>query len=78
MPISPEQIREALLATDAEFQRLAQEHAQYEAELERLSKQPYLSAEDRLREVTLKKKKLRAKDEMEQLIAKHLDLAAIP
>jgi len=71
MPISPEQIREALLANDAEFQRLVQEHSQYEAELERLSNQAYLSAEDRIREITLKKKKLRAKDEMEQLIAKH-------
>jgi uncharacterized protein YdcH (DUF465 family) len=71
MPISPEQVREALLANDEEFQRLDQEHSQYEAELERLSKQPYLSAEDRIREITLKKKNLRAKDEMEQVIAKH-------
>lgn len=72
MAISLQEIREALLANNAEFQRLAQEHSQYEAELERLSKQPYLSSEDRMREVSLKKKKLRVKDEMEQLIASHL------
>ncbi len=78
MPISPEQVREELLANDAEFQRLARQHSQYEAELERLSKQPYLSAEDRILEITLKKKKLRAKDEMEQRIAKHRSPASAP
>ncbi len=69
MPISPREIREHLLANDAEFQRLAQEHSRYEAQLEQLSKAPYLSSEDILRQATLKKLKLRVKDEMERLIA---------
>lgn len=71
MPISPREIREQLLASDAEFQRLAQEHSRYEAELERLSRQAYLSSEDLILEITLKKKKLRVKDEMEQLVSRH-------
>ncbi len=71
MPISPQEIRERLIATDAEFQRLAQEHSRYEAQLEQLSKAPYLSSEDIIRQSTLKKLKLRVKDEMEQLIARH-------
>jgi uncharacterized protein YdcH (DUF465 family) len=69
MPISPREVREQLLASDAEFQRLAQEHSRYEQELERLSRQPYLSSEDLILEITLKKKKLRVKDEMEMLVS---------
>ena len=71
MPISPRDIREQLLASNAEFQRLAQEHSRYEAQLEQLSKAPYLSSEDIIHQTTLKKLKLRVKDEMEQLIARH-------
>jgi uncharacterized protein YdcH (DUF465 family) len=64
-----QEVRERLLAGDAEFRHLAEEHSRYEMQLEQLSKSPYLSAEDILLEATLKKKKLRVKDEMEKLIA---------
>ena len=64
-----QEVRERLLAGDAEFRHLAEEHSRYETQLEQLSKSPYLSAEDILLEATLKKKKLRVKDEMEKLIA---------
>lgn len=70
MPISRRDIREQLMASDAEFQRLVEEHSRYEAQLEQLSKAPYLSAEDIVQETTLKKLKLRVKDEMERLIAR--------
>ena len=70
MPISRRDIREQLMASDAEFQRLVEEHSRYEAQLEQLSKAPYLSAEDIVQETTLKKRKLRVKDEMERLIAR--------
>jgi uncharacterized protein YdcH (DUF465 family) len=62
-------IREQLLAGDAEFQHLAQEHTRYETQLQQLSKSPYLSAEDILLEANLKKMKLRVKDEMERRVA---------
>ncbi len=71
MPISPREIREQLMASDAEFQRLVEEHSRYEAQLEQLSKTPYLSSEDIIRETTLKKLKLRVKDQMERLVAQH-------
>ena len=71
MPISPRGIREDLMATNAEFQRLAKEHSQYEAQLEQLTKSPYLSSEDITQQVQLKKLKLRVKDAMEQLVARH-------
>jgi len=71
MPIVPQEIREHLMASSTEFQRLASEHSQYESQLEQLSKQTYLNAEDLLLVTKLKKLKLRVKDEMEQLVARH-------
>lgn len=64
------EVREQLLAGDAEFRHLAEEHSRYEAQLEQITKSPYLSAEDILLEAELKKQKLRVKDEMEKLVAR--------
>ena len=69
MPILPGDVRQHLMSSNPEFQRLAQEHTRYETQLEQLSKQPYLSSEDLLLETELKKRKLRVKDEMEMLVA---------
>jgi uncharacterized protein YdcH (DUF465 family) len=71
MPIKAQDIRRSLKSSDAEFQRLAEEHSNYEAQLEQLHRQPYLSSEDLILEVRLKKLKLRVKDRMEQLVAQH-------
>lgn len=71
MAASPQEVRELLLARDADFQRLVQEHSQYEVQLDRLSNQTYLNSEDLLLEIELKKRKLRVKDEMEMLVARH-------
>ena len=46
--------RDILLQTDAEYQRLAQQHQQYEAELQQICKSPYLNSEDLLEEIKLK------------------------
>jgi uncharacterized protein YdcH (DUF465 family) len=71
MAASPQEVREQLLARDADFQRLASEHSQYEVQLDRLSNQTYLNSEDLFLEIELKKRKLRVKDEMEMLVARH-------
>ena len=59
--------RDILLDTDAEYQRLAEQHSKYEAELHRITTSSFLSAEDLLEEIKLKKKKLHCKDEMERI-----------
>ena len=64
------EIREHLMHGDAEFQKLAEEHARYSTQLEELTRTPYHSAEDLLREAELKKLKLRLKDEMERRVAR--------
>ena len=70
------EIREQLLTGDAEFQRLAEEHARYATQLEQLSRTIYRSAEDLQLELHLKKLKLRIKDEMEKRIARRLKPAS--
>jgi len=65
-----EAIREQLMADNPEYQRLLQEHAHYAAQLERLASKHYLTVEEQLEEVRLKKLKLRVKDQMEMLVQK--------
>jgi uncharacterized protein YdcH (DUF465 family) len=62
--------RDVIADTDAEYQRLAAIHKQYEAELQNLSRSPYLNSEDLIEEIRLKKLKLHVKDEMERLAAR--------
>jgi uncharacterized protein YdcH (DUF465 family) len=61
--------RDILLDTDAEYQRLAEQHAKYEAALKELTSDPYLNSEHLLEEIKLKKMKLHCKDEMERIAA---------
>ncbi len=63
-----EAIREQLMANNAEYQRLCEEHARYSAQLEQLAQKSYLTEEEKLEEVRLKKLKLRVKDRMEMLV----------
>jgi uncharacterized protein YdcH (DUF465 family) len=62
--------RDILLDTDAEYQRLFEQHEKYDSELRRILKEPYLSSEDLLEEIKLKKMKLRCKDEMERIASR--------
>ena len=58
-------VREQLIASSEEFRRLADEHSNYAQRLESLISKKYLSEEEKVEEVRLKKLKLRLKDEME-------------
>jgi uncharacterized protein YdcH (DUF465 family) len=68
MSSTTEVIREQLMATNQEYQRLRDQHTQYAAQLEQLESKIFLSDSDKLEEVRLKKLKLRAKDQMELLV----------
>ena len=72
MPTLTREMREQLLTYDENFQKLAQQHSEYEAQLKQLSEAAYLNLEDLQRQVTLKKLKLNVKDAMERYIAQRL------
>ena len=60
-------VRDQLLASSDEFRKLAQEHTMYSQRLESLVNKKYLSEDEKIEEIRLKKLKLRLKDQMEQL-----------
>ena len=78
MPALNREIREQLLTYDEEFQKLAQLHSQYEAQLRQLSQASYLNLEDLQQEANLKKLKLKVKDAMERHIAQRLHHSPAP
>jgi len=59
--------RDQLLTNHDEFRKLVQEHSQYSERLESLTQKRYLSDDEKLEEVRLKKLKLRLKDQMESI-----------
>lgn len=59
--------RDQLLTSDEGFRKLVQEHTQYEKRLGSLTEKRYLTDDEKLEEVRLKKLKLRLKDQMEQI-----------
>ncbi len=58
------ELREQLMLKNDEFRRLAIEHQSYAKQLDELSSRHHLSDEEKLQEITLKKKKLLLKDQM--------------
>ena len=59
--------RDQLLASHEDFRRLVQEHTQYSQRLESLTEKRYLTEEEKLEEIRLKKLKLRLKDQMHSM-----------
>lgn len=61
------QVRDVLIASNEEFRRLVTEHSQYSQRLDTLTQKRFLSEDEKIEEVRLKKLKLRLKDQMERL-----------
>jgi len=74
MPTTPHDIRQTLFMKDPEFRSLVEEHSRCESRLEEILNSTYTSSEDLLQEATLKKIKLRLKDQMESILARHRHL----
>jgi len=69
--MTQEETRTHLMATSEEFRRLVAQHAEYSQKLEALAARHYLSPEEQVEEVRIKKLKLRLKDQMQQMIDRH-------
>jgi len=59
--------KDQLLASHDQFRKLAFEHTQYSQRLESLTQKRYLTEDEKMEEVRLKKLKLRLKDQMESI-----------
>lgn len=68
MPTDFEELKRQLVQTDEEFRALATEHHHLDEKLHDLTARSYLSEPEQLEEVTLKKRKLRLKDQMESIL----------
>jgi hypothetical protein len=59
--------RDQLFASHEEFRKLALEHTQHEKRLDSLTQKRYLTDDEKVEEVRLKKLKLRLRDQMESI-----------
>lgn len=66
-----DELKAHLMATDEAFRSLAEKHAEYHRQLEALEAKAHLSLEDEAEEQRLKKLKLRLKDQMNDIMARH-------
>jgi hypothetical protein len=61
-------LKDLLLQTDEEFRNLAAKHHDLDDRLHQLTAKSYLSEPEQVEEVTLKKRKLHLKDQMEDML----------
>jgi uncharacterized protein YdcH (DUF465 family) len=66
-----EQLKAHLMATNEEFQRLANQHSEYAKQLDALEALPHPTYDQELEETRLKKLKLRLKDQMEAILSQY-------
>jgi uncharacterized protein YdcH (DUF465 family) len=71
MPTDFEELKRQLLQTDDQFRQLATQHHDLDERLHNLADRHYLSEPEQLEEVTLKKRKLALKDQMENILRRH-------
>jgi uncharacterized protein YdcH (DUF465 family) len=65
-----EEIKAHLMATSEEFRTLAAQHSELHRQLETLEAKSHLNDQEQIEEVSLKKQKLRLKDQMNAIIAR--------
>jgi uncharacterized protein YdcH (DUF465 family) len=76
MPTDFEELKRQLLQSDEEFRNLATQHHDLDQKLHTLASRHYLSEPEQLEEVTLKKRKLQLKDQMETILRRHRSTGA--
>jgi uncharacterized protein YdcH (DUF465 family) len=68
MPTDFEEMKKQLLESNDEFRQLATQHHDLDERIHNLAIRQYLSEPEQLEEVTLKKRKLQLKDQMESMM----------
>ena len=68
------EVHAALREQDEEFRHLSEKHRSFEARLKELQGKLFLTEEEKIEEVNLKKLKLNLKDRMEAIVRRHLEV----
>ena len=71
MMTDTEETRRLLLSSSEAFRQLFEHHHALDDRLKVLATKPHLTDDEQFQEVTLKKEKLRLKDQMEALVRRH-------
>lgn len=71
MPTDFEAMKQQLLESNDEFRQLATQHHDLDERIHSLATRQYLTEPEQIEEVTLKKRKLQLKDQMESML-RHL------
>jgi uncharacterized protein YdcH (DUF465 family) len=66
-----QEVKNFLLQSDQQFRQLAEQHHQLDDRLHQLIEKHYLSDTEQVEEVTLKKRKLALKDQMESIVREY-------
>lgn len=61
------EVKNLLLRSNDEYRQLSERHHELDDRLHQLTERPHLTASEQVEEVTLKKRKLALKDQMEQM-----------
>jgi uncharacterized protein len=71
-------VKNLLLETNDEYRQLASQHHELDERLVELESKHYLSDDEQVEEITLKKRKLHVKDRMEAIVRHHRAEHAVP
>lgn len=71
MPAELQEIKDQLLRTDEQFRQMVSEHHELDERVKHLSNQTFLTAPQQIEEISLKKRKLHLKDQIEDALRRH-------
>lgn len=71
MDKNQDELKAHLIATDEAFRRLAEQHAEYEKQIQAIEAKPHVTEQDEIEEHRIKKLKLRLKDQMSEIMARY-------
>lgn len=71
MPAETQELKDQLLQTDETFRQLVTEHHALDERVRHLSSRHVLSSPEQFEEISLKKRKLRLKDQIEDALRRH-------
>jgi uncharacterized protein YdcH (DUF465 family) len=69
--VEAQEVKQVLLQRDEQFRQLVEQHHQLDDRLHQLIEKHYLSEPEQVEEVTLKKRKLALKDQMESIVREY-------